>query len=242
MVSKEWELQSGLKFNLEVPSTVEEFDALPGGRVGLCLECGVDDVMYRGPFADVRDALAAALETAYPKAPRERKPHPNADRAKKGETVINESPGKYINRLVALQGWDDATGFQPILDGIMKTSNEVKARIAAGDATVTSKEKEAVIEFSVEKVARTGSGSLIPKVDLETAATILADAGRLPTVLTKLGGFLADESGEAREIVLTTVDGDAQATYAAQQKQIALLLKEYRSRLAKQQMAALVAA
>jgi hypothetical protein len=230
MQTKEWELQSGLKFQLPVPSTVEEFDSLPGGRVGLCLECGVDDVMYRGPFADVRDQLAAALEKKYPNSPRERKAHPNVEKAKKGETVVAESPGKYISRLAALQGWDDASGFQSVLDEIMAASEALP---------VGHKDK---IEFSVEKVARTGAGGLIPKVDLEMADTLLkGDKAALATALDRLGKFLADDNGQPKTIVLQTVDGDEKATFAAQQRQIAVLLKEYRGRLAKQAMAGLTA-
>src|SRR5438093_6731187 len=226
MKEQEFYLQTGEKCPLLVPETAAEFDALPGGRVGLCCECGVDDVVYRGPQATVRDMLASVIAKKYPQVPRRTKPHPNQEKAKKGETVFDESPIKYLDRVAStVGGLPDDAPFQPEVDEIIAKNREVKAKIAAG--TATQDEKDWFIEFSVEKVARTGGGGLIPKIDLENADTILKmDDAQRATVLGNLAAKLVDASGAPRVIALPTVTGDATATATAQQRYIALLLKE----------------
>lgn len=220
METKQWELQSGLIFNLDVPTTAEEFDSLPGGRVGLVVECAVDDVMYRGPFADVRDQLAEAIEIEYTNVARGTKPHPNKERAAKGETVYAESPGKYIARAAAELNPNAADGeealiFQPLLDKIM-ADNAAKPD--------TDKTK---IKFSVEKAARTGTGGLVGKQDLETAGLMIAKgAEKLAKALVNLQSELSRPTA----IVLPTEP-------EAQKKALALLIKEYRGVLAKRGMA-----
>ena len=101
MIKQEFSLQSGETFPVLVPQSYAEFDGLPGGRVNLALECAIDDVVYRGASASVRDALAEAVAALYPNLPRETKPHPNAEKAKKGGTVFAESPGKFLGRVTA---------------------------------------------------------------------------------------------------------------------------------------------
>jgi hypothetical protein len=219
MKQQEWELQSGLKFNMAVPESVDEFDKLPGGRVGLCLECATDDVAYRGFFADVRDILAEELEKRFPDCPRNRKPHPKD----KTKTVLDESPGKYISRLAAELNLADEDGslvkeFQPILDEIMT------ANAALPD---TDKKK---IRFSVEKVARTGGGGLVGKGDLEMATQWLKqDASTLASAIAKLSTAM----GLAQPFVLP--DGDD----ATRQRFLGLKFKEYRAFVFKQQLAAM---
>ena len=216
MINKECELQSGLKFNIQVPESVTEFDALPGGRVGLCLECAIDDVLYRGPFADVRDALANALAVANPSIPRKTKPHPNAERAAKGDVVNDESEGKYIARVAAELAVEETT-FQSVLDQVM----------AANDALPTT--DKAKFSFSVEKVARTGSGGLVGKTDLADAAELI---GQGPDKLAISLGRLASAMG-IEPIVL-----DADPATAV--RQLGMKLKERRAQLAKQTKADLM--
>ena len=215
MTNKECELQSGLKFNIQVPESVTEFDALPGGRVGLCLECAIDDVLYRGPFADVRDALAKALAVANPSIPRKTKPHPNAERAAKGDVVNDESEGKYIARVAAELAVEETT-FQPVLDTVMAT-NEA---LPVGD--------KAKFSFSVEKVARTGGG-LVGKTDLADAAELI---GQGPEKLAISLGRLASAMG------IEPIGLDADPATAV--RQLGMKLKERRAQLAKQTKADLM--
>ena len=236
MKSQEWELQSGLKFNLEVPETPTEFDGLPGGRVGLCVECANDDVMYRGPFAVVRDLLAEAVAAEYTQVVRATKPHPNSARAKKGETVFAESPGKYLARAaveVNPQAGDgeEALVFQPLLDKIMATSAELIAKRNEGTKLTDDEEKQ-VVEFSVEKAARTGSGGLVGKGDLNDAANLIAQG---PEKLAISLGKLQAAMNLPEAIVLDATDPELA------KRQLGLKLKEYRAQIMKQQVAGLSA-
>src|ERR1039457_6085220 len=128
MIKQEFSLQSGETFPVLVPQSYAEFDGLPGGRVNLALECAIDDVVYRGASASVRDALAEAVAALYSNLPRETKPHPNAEKAKKGETVFAESPGKFLGRVAAsVEGLLEEAPFQNVVDKLVAASDAVLA-------------------------------------------------------------------------------------------------------------------
>src|ERR1035441_595498 len=113
MIDQLFKLQTGETFPIQVPQSYAEFDGLKGGRVNLCLECGISDVVYRGTSANVRDTLAEKVAELYPNLPRETKPHPNSERAKKGVTVFSESPIKYLSRVAAnVEGLPEDAPFQ----------------------------------------------------------------------------------------------------------------------------------
>ena len=125
MKNTTWELQGGLTFQLPTPETIDEYNSLAGVRpadpneTGIAvLDDAIENTMYRGPFADIRKAVALAVEKEYSDIPRNRKPHPNAEKAAKNETVFNESEGKYIARVAAEKGVD-ISSFQPVLDKIV---------------------------------------------------------------------------------------------------------------------------
>src|SRR5512138_2090245 len=106
MKREQFVLQGGLSFMFSVPSDVEEYNRL-AKDANAVLDDAIDNVMYRGPFARIREQIAQKVEEVTSIA-RTTKPHPNKDRAAKGETVYDESPGAYLSRAAAEQGKDSA--------------------------------------------------------------------------------------------------------------------------------------
>jgi hypothetical protein len=170
MKETSWELQGGLKFRVTTPTTVDEYSALAGVRrmdensTGVAvLDDAIENVMYRGAFAEVRRALATKLAERNPNVPRQTKNKPGAKPGTDGtiEQVFDESEGKYIARIAATKGVDVAT-FQSILDEIMATN------AALPD---DSNDK---IKFDPSQRERKGPSSTEPgKLDIETATALL---------------------------------------------------------------------
>ena len=182
MKNTTWELQGGLTFQLPTPETIDEYNSLAGVRpadpneTGIAvLDDAIENTMYRGPFADIRKAVALAVEKEYSDIPRNRKPHPNAEKAAKNETVFNESEGKYIARVAAEKGVD-ISSFQPVLD-----------KIVADNAALPDTDKNK-IKLDPSTHERRGPSSTEPgKLDIETAKALIAQGNKkLKISLSKL--------------------------------------------------------
>ena len=226
-----WELQGGLKFAIETPESVNDYNQLAGTRpadansTGVAvLDDAIDNTMYRGPFADVRYALAIRLEAEYPDVPRNRKDKPGAkpDVEGKIEQVFDESEGKYISRVAAVKGVA-VTTFQSILDDIMSKNTALPA---------DSKDK---IKFDPSQRERRGPSSTEPgKGDIETAKALLgASAKKLRVAITRL----AQAIGTPVELVDSSVpDADAKNL-----RTVAMAVKAYNAWLKTQTQSALLA-
>ena len=223
MKTTEWELQGGLKFKLETPTTVEEYNALAGTRTpdtnttGIAvLDDAIDNTMYRGPFADVRYQFAKKLEAEFgADCPRNKKDHPQGKKDEKGAVikVDDESEGKYIARVAAFKNVTIAS-FQPLLDEIM-TANE--------KLPTDSKDK---IKLDPSQRERRGPSSTEPgKGDIETANALLAQGHKkLLISLSKI------EAATGTKVEL--VGKDEPDAEAKNLRAIAFAVKAYRSSLA----------
>jgi hypothetical protein len=171
MKETSWELQGGLKFRVTTPTTIDEYSALAGvlrmdeNSTGVAvLDDAIENVMYRGAFAEIRRALAIKLAELNPDIPRETKNKPGAKPDTSGtiEQVFDESEGKYISRVAATKGVA-VTTFQSILDEIMAVNSALPD---------DSNDK---IKFDPSQRERKGPSSTEPgKLDLETAKALLA--------------------------------------------------------------------
>lgn|SRR3990167_7485025 len=202
MKNADFRLQGGLTFAFLVPETVEEYNNL-AADASACLDSAIDNVMYRGPFARLRERLAQRVEEQTSIA-RARKPHPSPEQAKVGVTVFDESPGGYISRAAAELGKDSAgDAFQSVFDEMLSAN----AALQDGDANK-------IVFDPSERVSR-GPSATAGKGDVEAAKVILASGPKLQQALTQLANTLG------HDVVLS---GDE----ATQLRQLAVAYKEYR--------------
>jgi len=213
-----WELQGGLKFALETPTTVEEYNGLAGTRpadensTGIpVLDDAINNTMYRGPFADVRFALAKALEVEYTDPPRGRKDHPQGKKDENGAViqVFDESEGKYIARVAATKGVA-ITSFQNLLDKIM-----------ADNAALPTDSKDK-IKLDPSQRERRGPSSTEPgKLDTETATALIAQGNK------KLRISLSKIVEKVPTVDVTLVGSDDPDAAAKNLRTVALAVKAY---------------
>jgi len=112
MTTKEFRLEGGLTYNLDVPATIEEYDSLAGE--GACLRDAIASRINSKVGTIVREKLAAAVEQLTG-VPRKTKKHPRRkDADGKPLLVPTESPSAYVKR-VALQKQCDVSEFQDLL-------------------------------------------------------------------------------------------------------------------------------
>ena len=219
MRKTEWELQGGLKFKIETPETIEEYNTLAGTRpmdansTGIAvLDDAIDNTMYRGPFADVRYALAERIEKEYSDVPREKKDHPQGKKDANGNVikVYDESEGKYIARVAATKNVTIAS-FQPLLDEIMATNDSLP---------VDDKNK---IKLDPSQRERRGPSASEPgKTDVETAKALIAQGQKkLRISLSKI----EEISGSKIELVPNS-DPEAEAKNL---RIVAFAVKAYRT-------------
>jgi len=208
MKQQEVEVRSGLKFQFNVPETVEEFNKVSGRGDQACLEDAIDNNIYRTGLPDAWDKLAKAVAKKYD-VKKNQKPHPNEERAKKGETVDNESDPAFVARIAAERGLDPsdlgATELQQLAD----------SSVGILDLDLTS---------------RRGKGEgLIPKQDLATAQEFLnADENKrskaLDTIAAKTGRNRVQLSGNKDEDVKAiALEVKAYRTWLMEQEKKSLL-------------------
>jgi len=191
MKNADFRLQGGLTFAFLVPETVEEYNNL-AADASACLDSAIDNVMYRGPFARLRERLAQRVEEQTSIA-RARKPHPSPEQAKVGVTVFDESPGGYISRAAAELGKDSAgDAFQSVFDEMLSAN----AALQDGDANK-------IVFDPSERVSR-GPSATAGKGDGESIGS--------KCVMRKLTGIYASTGGEVtvyirNQFVLTFLMG-----------------------------------
>lgn len=112
---------AGFELTHNVPATVDEYNALAPTRPNAVLEDAVANVEYRSVFPEFREKLCAAVE-ADTSIKRKTKTVGEGDKAKQ---VPDESEGKYLARVKAELGLEDADfcakyqdTAQSIMDGL----------------------------------------------------------------------------------------------------------------------------
>jgi len=105
----------GLKVNLSVPSTVEEFDQ-NAKRVGACLDEAVNNCVYRGSLAEFRDKFCEALAESTGV---ERLTKDSGKKDESGQPILTytETEGDYAKRVAAEKGVE-ITSFQSLADSV----------------------------------------------------------------------------------------------------------------------------
>lgn len=196
MVTKEVEVRNGLKFKFSVPESVDEYNKVAERGDSAVLDDAIDNNIYRTGLPDAWGMLAEALEKDT-NIKKTQKPHPNSERAAKGETVDGETNPAYVDRVAAEQGKTSPKEYQALVDSFGVIPLDLTERRGKG-------------------------GSLIPKGDLDMAATYM-DAGEAK--LNKVLDKLAATTGEPR----VTLTGDRNAD----QRAIALQIKAFRTAAAK---------
>ncbi|MGC8830938.1 MAG: hypothetical protein ACP5TE_14320, partial [Verrucomicrobiia bacterium] len=113
----------GLKFNVDVPTTAEEFDQI-AGQAGACVKEAVANVLYRSVFAHARAAVCERIaSTGFPRKTRTVKSNG------KETVVIDETEAEYVRRYLAATGKSIAD-LENIVAGIqLKFDPARKARI-----------------------------------------------------------------------------------------------------------------
>lgn len=140
------EVRNGLKFPFSVPSDIPTFNEdakdRPPDANGLepVLSDAIDNNLYRGGLPEVWDKLAKAVFEEY-KVARITKPHPNKEKAAKGETVDGETDPHYVDRVAGVVGVDLDTPeglktFQKLVDAIGTTKLDLTQKKGEGKSLV----------------------------------------------------------------------------------------------------------
>ena len=102
----------GVKINLNIPSTVEEFDQ-NAKKAGACLDEAVNNIVYRGVLPDFRAMFCERVEKETGIA----RKFSTVKEGDKEVEVWDETEGKYMSRVRAEKGWqEDRTQLQAIAD------------------------------------------------------------------------------------------------------------------------------
>jgi hypothetical protein len=137
MVNKTVEVRNGLKFTFSVPADVDEYNKAANRGTTAVLDDAIDNNVYRTGLPDGWQMLGEALEKQY-NVKRLTKPHTNAEKAAKGETVIAETWPAFVDR-VAAQNGAEPTSFQPIVDSFEVIPLDLTERKGSGGAALVGK-------------------------------------------------------------------------------------------------------
>lgn len=193
---------AGFELNHSVPSSVEEYNSLAPARNNPVLEDAILNIEYRSIFPKFRDALCDVVEKETGIKRRTK----TVGEGEKAKQVPDEAEGKYLNRVKAELGLEDAdfvAKFQDAAQGIM---DGLKF-----DPSVAEREG--------------GEGPKIGKNDLKLAKELLAKGGDEPTRVAGLLGAKLNRKvevvgdAEADEKMLARAFGDYRRQKAAEEAQ-----------------------
>lgn len=153
----------GLTVSISVPETVEEYNAL-AGRENAAVDDAVDNTVYRSVLAEFREKFCEEVEKETGIA-RKRSPvlddkgEPKKDKNNNPVITFDETEGKYIARVLAEKGYDDAGTFQAIADAIatnLKFDPSVRERTSGGGKVAKTYVEAAdkIIAMGEDKVQR----------------------------------------------------------------------------------------
>jgi len=116
MTTKEFRLEGGLTYSLDVPATVQEYDEQAGE--GACLRDAIASRVNSKVGTQVRELLAAAVEHMTGVA-RKTKRHPKGKKGADGKVLTTpaESPAEYVRRAAA-ENDRAVTSFQDLLNEV----------------------------------------------------------------------------------------------------------------------------
>jgi hypothetical protein len=170
----------GLKWNISIPETVEEYNTL-GKRPDACLEDAIDHTVYHDTLGDIRyefaEGVAKALATTLPDKADEfkRKKKDTGTTDDEGNPVLKEeNDGVFLNRILALSG-KSASDFPEV-----KTAVEAKVKF---DPSV--RERKAGAPKTTPKSALNAAGEIIT-LHGKTINGKIVDAARIAKTLAEL--------------------------------------------------------
>lgn len=137
MVNQTVEVRNGLKFTFSRPGDEAEYIKAANRGTDAMLLDAVDNNIYRTGLPDAWQMLGEALMKQY-NVQRKTKPHPNADKAAKGETVVDETWPAFTDRIAAEQGVEP-TAFQSIVDSFEVIPLDLTERKGSGGAALVGK-------------------------------------------------------------------------------------------------------
>lgn len=174
----------GLPLVTMVPETVEEFDAL-AKKPGACLNEAINNVAYRGVFAEARDIFCELFEQA---TGIERLTKPSGRKKKNDQgveedvLVYAESEGEYIRRALGVLAQQQNVEEVPITSPEFAT---IMSRLSVGG------DKE--VKFDPSATATSRGPQKLAKMWLEAATVQIINPGLAPQWVAKYGG---DETPE----------------------------------------------
>lgn len=197
----------GLVANLEVPSTVEEFDT-NAKKAGACLSEAVANVIYRGSLAELRDLFLhgrdedkangipafEGIEQAT-KIARKTKPTGKKDKDNNDIEVYAETEAEYFERVCA-ERKVEATSFQPLMDAackLVKFDASQRERKPAAPKKLAAKYKETAL--AILKGAKKDKFLKDVKRDLGKEPTLTGDLEKDSETL----GWVVKEYADFRE-------------------------------------------
>lgn len=162
----------GLDVKLNVPSSVEEFQKLGGDP----LAEAINNIVYRGPLAEFREALCAKLEELT-KVERKTKEVP-AKKAGEAATIEwDESEARYVSRVQATLGLTPeafSAQFQPEADAIASAivfDPKQKERKSAAPKALAKK----YLEAADDVIAKGGAEKVAAKLTKRLGSTVTPD-------------------------------------------------------------------
>lgn len=196
------EVRNGLKFPFSVPADIETFNEDAKDRppdawnLAPVLSDAIDNNLYRGGLPSVWARLAEAIFAEY-KVARLTKPHPNKEKAAKGETVDGETDPHYVDRVAVVAGIDLDTPeglktFQAFVDKLGITTldlsivkGEGKGLIGKGDLDMAKVYMDAghdKLQKALKKLSQM-TGEEVPKLTGDASAdqktiALMIKAGR----------------------------------------------------------------
>lgn len=193
---------AGFELNHSVPSSVEEYNSLAPARNNPVLEDAILNIEYRGVFPKFREGLCGVVE----KETGIKRKTKTVGEGEKAKQVPDESGGKYLARVQAELGLEDA-------DFIAKFQDAAQALIDG-------------IKFDPSVAEREGGeGPKIGKNDLKLAKELLAKGGDEPARVAGLLGAKLNravtlgDSPEENEKTLARAFGDYRRQKAAEEAQ-----------------------
>ncbi len=170
----------GLTAKISVPSDIAEFDKL-AKKDGACFDEAVSNVVYRGVLNGIRDSFCEAVQND---TKIERKTKDTGKKDAKGQAlfVYDESEGKYIDRVQAALGLDDAAfavKFQSVMD------DSTNPAVTAEDGTVSYPNA-----FDPSQTERKSLPKKLAAVYTETATRVFSNGNQ-----QKIADRILSESG-----------------------------------------------
>jgi hypothetical protein len=211
----------GLKANIEVPSSIEEYDKM-ANKSGACLGDAIDNVIYRNTLTGIRADFCAKLEeksgiarkTVSTGKKRKVTVIEDGKSVEREEEIVafDESEAKYVARVQAAEGLNDdafVAKYQSLMD-------EVVSATATDESTGATYKVNAFDPTETER--KPAQPKKLAACYIETATRVFANGNQ-----AKIATRIKDESNTLVSFVDEPADTASDEFKAARAKNIELL-------------------